>query len=146
MVRARDSRRWVGSSWSGRGRSSGRSSDQRGRCRAVLKGAGKGAGSALSRRELAAPSSTAVRLMTSALLVDRAVLCLRGDVSRAGKTTLAHMVIASRAAVTWSPTHTGALIGQRCPTVELVRAGRLDPGDEVVGTARSSPATCGQWP
>jgi CheY-like chemotaxis protein len=31
-------------------------------------------GSALSRRELAAPSSTAVRLMTSALLVDRAVL------------------------------------------------------------------------
>jgi hypothetical protein len=58
---------------------------------------------------------------------------------RAGKTTLAHMVIASRAAVTWSPTHTGALIGQRCPTVELVQADRLDPGDEVGGTARSSP-------
>jgi hypothetical protein len=58
---------------------------------------------------------------------------------RAGKTTLAHMVIASRAAVTWSPTHTGALIGQRCPTVELVQAGRLDPGDEVGGTARLSP-------
>jgi hypothetical protein len=35
------------------------------------------------------------------------------------------MVTASGAAVTWSPTHTGALIGQRCPTVELVPAGRL---------------------
>jgi hypothetical protein len=36
------------------------------------------------------------------------------------------MVIASGAAVTWSPTHTGALTGQRCPTVELVQPGRLD--------------------
>ena len=120
--------------------------------RAVLKGAGKGAGSALSRRELAAPSSTAVCLMTSALLVDRSRAVTSETASsapcHAGKTTLAHMVIASGAAVTWSPTHTGALIGQRCLTVEPVQAGRptlaMTSNGEVITHCPPSMALIGQ--
>jgi hypothetical protein len=79
MVRVRDSRRWVGSSWSGRGRSSGRSSDQRGRRRCVR---GR-AGLVVSCREMASPSSTAVRVMTPAFLVDRRAVRDSGTASHA---------------------------------------------------------------
>src|SRR4029450_8443822 len=103
MVRARDSRRWVGSSWSGRGRRSGRSSDQRGSRRAVLEGAGKGAGLDWSCRTMPALPSTAVRVMTSGLLVDRARAVTSGTASprhAARQDHPGHMVTDSRAAVT----------------------------------------------
>jgi hypothetical protein len=44
--------------------------------------------------------------MTPAFLVDRRAVRDFGAASRAGKITLGRMVIASRAAVTWSSTHT----------------------------------------